>query len=331
MLISLISHHDLDRQYRSLSQPSLTPIRWLITPIAAIAAFIASHELFSAFIALVKPTLLPSLVLYAARDWSSTTFALLTAVEIAPHKKGTVAIVSAVALCSWHAALLLVAPQHPVAAQYSHETITVTCLVGFVIAGFLAYRIEQRERFEIPGDELMQIMLKQLAESRELLEAEAREDETVEDYFQMDDADAPAPQAVDRDMILLERELRYVDLPRTAYISAIRFAIAVERDANFRNCKGEHLLFHQIVLDSAMRLSVMNESESFWKTTAQKFRNYESLSDLERALALSQTESILPVEIEPEPTEAMLQREQDAELLEVAANLGLKTEYALNT
>lgn len=310
-----------------LNQPSLAPIRWLITPFAALAAFIASQELFSVGASLIKPSLIPGLAIWAVSDWSSTAFAILTAVEIAPTKKGMVAVIAAIALSLWHCALLFIAPHHPIATSFSHETITITCLGGFLIAGLLCARVLRSEQVEIPGDELVQVMLQQLAESRAQLEAESRDEAAIDVYFENALEASPA-QAIDRDMILLERELRYVNLPRTAYISAIRFAIAVERDASFKNCKGEFLFFHQIVLDSAMRLSVMKNGESFWKTIANEYRAYEMLTEDERRTLVERTESLLPIEREPEP----VGREAAPEpvLLEVVAELGLEPEYALN-
>ncbi len=310
-----------------MNQTSLAPLRWLITPFAALAAFVASQELFSVGAGLIKPSLIPSLVLWAVSDWSSTTFAILTAVEIAPSKKGAVAIVAAIALSIWHCALLFLAPHHPIAASFSYETITITCLGGFLIAGLLCARVIRNEQVDIPGDELVQVMLQQLAESRAQLEAESRDEAAIDVYFENVLESSPT-HMIDRDMILLERELRYVNLQRTAYISAIRFAIAVERDAAYKNCKGEFLFFHQIVLDSAMRLSVMKNSESFWKTTANEYRAYENLVEEERRTLVGRTETLLPIEREPE----LIEREAEAEpeLLEIAASIGLKSEYAMN-
>lgn len=311
-----------------MNQTSLAPLRWLVTPFAALAAFVASQELFSVATGLIKPALIPSLAIWAISDWSSTTFAILTAVEIAPTRKGLVAIVAAIALSIWHCALLFLAPHHQIAASFSYETITVTCLGGFLIAGLLCARVIRNEQVDIPGDELVQVMLQQLAESRAQLEAEARDEAAIDVYFENALETSPA-QTIDRDMILLERELRYVNLQRTAYISAIRFAIAVERDAAYKNCKGEFLFFHQIVLDSAMRLSVMKNSESFWKTTANEYRSYEILADDERRKLVGRTETLLPIEREPEPV-ARVESEQQI-VLEIAAELGLEPEYAMNT
>lgn len=310
-----------------LNQTSLAPLRWLITPFAALAAFIASQELFSVGVGLIKPSLIPALAIWAISDWSSTTFAILTAVEIAPAKKGMVAVAAAIALSLWHCALLFLAPHHPIAASFSYETITITCLGGLLIAGLLCARVIKNEQVDIPGDELVQVMLQQLAESRAQLEAESRDEIAIDVYFE-NAIESPSTQMIDRDMILLERELRYVNLQRTAYISAIRFAIAVERDAAFKNCKGEFLFFHQIVLDSAMRLSVMKNSESFWKVTANEYRAYEILAEEERRTLVERTEALLPIEREPEPLERELQPEPV--LLEVAAELGLEQEYAMN-
>jgi hypothetical protein len=314
-----------------LNQNSLAPIRWLIAPFGALAAFIASQELFSVLVSLVKPTLVPSLALWAVSDWCSTAFALLTAVEIAPKKKGMVAIVAAVALSLWHCALMVLSPQHPIAASHSLETVCITALGGFLLTALLAARVIHGEQMDIPGDELVEVMLKQLAESRAQLEADSRLE--VPNHIGAEyDYDEKPTYKTDRDMILLERELRYVNLQRTAYISAIRFAIAVERDATFQNCKGEFLFFHQIVLDSAMRLSVMKNGEPFWKPTANQFRAYDKLTDEERRTLVSRTEALLPIEREPdlEPVESELVAEQI--LLEVATELGLEPEleYAMN-
>jgi hypothetical protein len=311
-----------------LNQTSLAPLRWLIAPFAALAAFIASQELFTVGTGLIKPSLIPALAIWAVSDWSSTAFAILTAVEIAPSKKGIVAIVAAIALSIWHCALLFLAPHHPIAASYSYETITITCLGGFLIAGLLCARVIRNEQVDIPGDELVQVMLQQLAESRAQLEAESRDEAAIDVYFENALESSSSTHLIDRDMILLERELRYVNLPRTAYISAIRFAIAVERDATYKNCKGEFLFFHQIVLDSAMRLSVMKNSESFWKTTANEYRSYENLAEEERRTLVERTETLLPVEREPELIERVVEQQV---VLEIAAELGLEPEYAMNT
>jgi hypothetical protein len=281
-----------------LNQTSLAPLRWLLTPFAGVAAFVASQELFSILGNAIKPTLFPALVLWSVGDWCGTAFAILTAVEIAPQKKGTVAIVAAIALTIWHSLLLFVAPYHPISSMYSHETMTITALGGFVIAALLCARVIRNEQIDIPGDELIQVMLQQLAESRASLESNDRA-ETLEVEFETALESLPL-RAIDRDMLLLERELRYINLQRTAYISAIRFAIAVERDASFKNCKGEFLYFHQIVLDSAMRLSVMKSSEPFWKATANQYRAYESLSEQERRALIVETELLLPIEREPD-------------------------------
>lgn len=311
---------------------SFAPLRWLVAPFGAVAAFVASQELFSIVVSLIKPTLLPSLVLWAVSDWCSTAFAMLTATEIAPRKKGMVALTAAVVLSLWHCALMLLAPHHPIAASYSHETICITSLGGFVIAALLAARAIRNEQIDIPGDELVEVMLKQLAQSRAQLEADFPDTNTPEFDFDSEVKETPAYKT-DRDMILLERELRYINLQRTAYISAIRFAIAVERDATFQNCKGEHLFFHQIVLDSAMRLGVMKSSESFWKPTAHLFRTYENLTEQERRDLVDRTEALLPIEREPdaEPAESEIVAEQM--LLEVTKELGLEPErqYAMNT
>lgn len=311
-----------------MNQISLAPLRWLIAPFAALAAFIASQELFTVATGLIKPSLIPALAIWAISDWSSTAFAILTAVEIAPAKKGMVAIIAASALSIWHCALLFVAPHHPIAANYSYETITITCLGGFLIAGLLCARVIKNEEVDIPGDELVQVMLQQLAESRAQLEAESRDESAIDVYFE-NALESSSVHLIDRDMILLERELRYVNLPRTAYISAIRFAIAVERDAVYKNCKGEFLFFHQIVLDSAMRLSVMKNSESFWKTTATEYRAYENLTEEERRTLVERTETLLPIEREPELIERVEVEQQV--VLEIAAELGLEPEYAMNT
>ncbi|HEY9732602.1 MAG TPA: hypothetical protein V6C89_11860 [Drouetiella sp.] len=314
-----------------MNQNSLAPIRWLIAPLGALAAFIASQELFSVLVSLIKPTLLPALALWAVSDWCSTAFALLTAVEIAPRKKGMVALVAAVALSLWHCALMLLSSQHPIAASYSQETICITALGGFLLLTLLTARVIHREQMEIPGDELVEVMLKQLAQSRAQMQADSAM-EGSSDFFADYELDEQPAYKTDRDMILLERELRYVNLQRTAYISAIRFAIAVERDARFQNCKGEFLFFHQIVLDSAMRLSVMKNSESFWKPTASQFRAYDKLTDEERRALVGRTEALLPIEREPdlEPVESEIVAEQI--LLEVTTELGLEPEleYALN-
>ncbi|CAN5496642.1 hypothetical protein BH10CYA1_BH10CYA1_24710 [soil metagenome] len=312
-----------------MNQTSLAPIRWLITPFAALAAFIASQELFSVVASVIKPSLIPSLAIWTVSDWSSTAFAILTAAEIAPTKKGMVAVIAAIALSIWHCALLFLAPHNPIAASFSHETITITCLGGFLIAALLCARVIRNQQIEIPGDELVQVMLQQLAESRAQLEAESRDEAAIDVYFENAIEASPA-QAIDRDMILLERELRYFNLKRTAYISAIRFAIAVERDAQFKNCKGEFLFFHQILLDSAMRLSVMKNGESFWKTTANEYRSYEILAEDERRILVERTVNLLPIEREPEPEP--IEREVGIEqiLLEVSAELGLEPEYAMN-
>lgn len=294
----------------------------------------ASQELFSVVVSLMKPTLIPSLAMWVVSDWSSTAFAMLTAVEIAPRRKGMVSIVAAVALSLWHCALLFLAPHHPIAASYSHETITVACIGGFIIAALLSARVIHSEQFEIPGDELVQVMLKQLAESRAQLEADSRE-ELRRDFGLESAIDEKPIYKTDRDMILLERELRYVNLQRTAYISAIRFAIAVERDAEFKNCKGEFLFFNQIVLDSAMRIGVMKNGEDFWKAVASQFRAYEALPEEARRDLVVRTESILPIEREPElePESEPIERELVAEqiLLEITTELGLEPEYAMNT
>ncbi len=249
----------------------------------------------------IKPTLFPSLALWAVSDWCGTAFAILTAAEIAPHKKGTVAIAAAIVLTVWHSILLFMSPSHPISATFSHETITITALGGFVIAALLCAQVIRNEQRVVPGDELIQIMLQQLAKSRALLEQNDPAD-AIDVQFEV--SSAPL-QSVDRDMLLLERELRYVNLQRTAYISAIRFAIAVEKDAAFTNCKGEFLFFHQIVLDSAMRLSVMKSTEPFWRVTANQYRSYEKLSDLERRALVERTESLIPIEAEPEPEVAV--------------------------
>lgn len=294
----------------------------------------ASQELFSVVVSLMKPTLIPSLAMWVVSDWSSTAFAMLTAVEIAPRRKGMVSIVAAVALSLWHCALLFLAPHHPIAASYSHETITVACIGGFIIAALLSARVIHSEQFEIPGDELVQVMLKQLAESRAQLEADSRE-ELRRDFGLESAIDEKPIYKTDRDMILLERELRYVNLQRTAYISAIRFAIAVERDAEFKNCKGEFLFFNQIVLDSAMRIGVMKNGEDFWKAVASQFRAYEALPEEARRDLVVRTETILPIESEPElaPESEPIERELVAEqiLLEITTELGLEPEYAMNT
>ncbi|HEY9679177.1 MAG TPA: hypothetical protein V6C76_14305 [Drouetiella sp.] len=289
---------------------SLIPIRWLITPFAAIAAFYACQELFSLAVGLIKPTLFPSLVFWTASDWCGTAFAILTAVEIAPAKKSKVAVVFAGLLCAWHAILLYVAPRHPIAPTYSHETIVITALGGFLLAGYLVFRVRKHESVDIRGDELVQVMMQQIAESRAMMEAEMPSDVLDFPFDRMpevvpieddDDSDSqPEKKPVTRDMLLLERELRYIGLERTAYISAIRFAIAVERDAAYSDCRGDFLLFHQIVLDSSMRLSVMPDSEPFWKLTASEFRRYENLTETERKELLHKTEMILPIEREPE-------------------------------
>ncbi|MFN8554579.1 MAG: hypothetical protein U0103_24175 [Candidatus Obscuribacterales bacterium] len=317
-----------------MNKNSLAPLRWLIAPFGATAAFVASQELFSIIAGLIKPTLIPSLAMWAVSDWCSTAFAMYTAVEIAPRKKGMVALVAAVALSLWHCALMVLAPQHPISASYSHETIWITCLGGFAIAAILAARFIRNEQFDIPGDELVEVVMKQLAESRLQMEADSMDDAML-DHESFSEVSEKPTYKTDRDMILLERELRYVNLPRTAYISAIRFAIAVERDAALQNCKGELLFFHQIVLDSAMRLSVMKNSESFWKTIAHQFRAYENLTEEERRSLVNRTEALLPIEREPEaePAESELIAEQM--LLEVTTELGLEVEpelqYAMNT
>ncbi len=247
----------------------------------------------------LKPTLLPSLALWAVSDWCGTAFAILTAAEIAPSRKGQVSIVAAIILTVWHSVLLFMSPSHPISATFSHETITITALGGFVIAGLLCARAIRNEQRVVPGDELIQIMLQQLAESRASLE---QNDPADAIDVQFENSNEPSQsRTIDRDMLLLERELRYINLQRTAYISAIRFAIAVEKDAAFKNCKGEFLFFHQIVLDSAMRLSVMKSTEPFWRVTANQYRAYEKLSDIERRALIERTESILPIEAEPEP------------------------------
>lgn len=82
-----------------------------------------------------------------------------------------------------------------------------------------------------------------------------------------------------------------------------------------------------------MRLSVMKNSESFWKLTANQFRAYDKLTDEERRTLVSRTEALLPIEREPdlEPVESEMVAEQI--LLEVATELGLEPEleYAMNT
>ena len=139
-------------------------------------------------------------------------------------------------------------------------------------------------------------MLQQLAESRALLE---HNDPAEAIDVQFEFAKEPSQtRTIDRDMLLLERELRYINLQRTAYISAIRFAIAVEKDAAFNNCKGEFLFFHQIVLDSAMRLSVMKSTEPFWRVTANQYRAYENLTESERRSLVERTELLLPIEVD---------------------------------
>lgn len=77
-----------------------------------------------------------------------------------------------------------------------------------------------------------------------------------------------------------------------------------------------------------MRLSVMKNGESFWKTIANEYRAYEMLTEDERRTLVERTESLLPIEREPEP----VGREAAPEpvLLEVVAELGLEPEYALN-
>ena len=73
----------------------------------------------------------------------------------------------------------------------------------------------------------------------------------------------------------------------------------------------------------------MKNSESFWKTTANEYRAYENLTEEERRTLVERTETLLPIEREPEPIERV-EVEQQA-VLEIAAELGLEPEYAMNT
>ncbi|MBS1992268.1 MAG: hypothetical protein JSS86_05510 [Cyanobacteria bacterium SZAS LIN-2] len=97
----------------------------------------------------------------------------------------------------------------------------------------------------------------------------------------------------DLDLILLEDELLKIKPDRDAYISALRLAIAIEKDLGFVNCRARTFTFAELMRDVCTRLSATLGEEGEWITMAEGFRSYAQDDRLQRRTKIASYEDIL--------------------------------------